>query len=82
MGMFSKLFGSSKRSSKPHMAELLMRAGYKGEAREALQVVLLFPSYAGTYFASADATGQVTDTIVERTRQALAALSLRANRWP
>jgi hypothetical protein len=27
------------------MARLLIKAGYKGEARDALQVVLLFPSY-------------------------------------
>ncbi len=56
------------------MAGLLAKAGYEGEAREALQVVLLFPSYANAYFAGADATGEVTNAIVERARKALAAL--------
>ena len=33
------------------MADLLAEAGYKDEARQALQVVLLFPSYASKKWA-------------------------------
>src|SRR5258708_18529851 len=38
------------------MAEMLAHAGYKTEAKEALEVVLLFPSYSRRYFGSAEAS--------------------------
>jgi len=53
------------------MAELLAKAGYKGEAKQALQVVLLFPSYADSYFGGAEDTSQLVSHIVDHAQEAL-----------
>jgi len=54
------------------MAEMLAHAGYKTEAREALEVVLVFPSYAHRYFGSADTSELVNSIVDEATRKILA----------
>lgn len=54
------------------MAEMLNRAGYKTEAREAWEVVLLFPSYASRYFGSDNR--ELTNQIVDEAKQALLVL--------
>lgn len=54
------------------MAEMLVHAGYKTEAREALEVVLLFPSYAHRYFGSADTSELVNSIVDEATKKLLA----------
>jgi hypothetical protein len=56
------------------ISRLLIRASHKSEARESLQVLLLFPSYARTYFDGRDESGKLTNTIVGNARQALADL--------
>ena len=56
------------------MAELLVRAGYKGEAKQALQVVLLFPTYSREYFTGGTSGDELTRQIVEDAKKALAAL--------
>jgi hypothetical protein len=56
------------------MAELFAKAGYKGEARQALQVVLLFPTYSHTYFANDERADKLTREIAEDAQKALAAL--------
>ena len=38
------------------MADLLIRAGHKTEARDALEVVLLFPTYAHEFYGGHDAS--------------------------
>ena len=53
------------------VSRLLIRASLKNEARESLQVLLLFPSYARTYFGDKDESGKLTNTIVENAQQAL-----------
>ena len=55
------------------MAEMLAHAGYKTEAKEALEVVLLFPSYSRRYFGSAD-TSELVNSIVEEATKTLLAL--------
>jgi hypothetical protein len=56
------------------LAELLSKAGYKGEAKEALQAILFFPTYARTYFAGDARADEISDTFVARAQQALASL--------
>jgi hypothetical protein len=52
------------------LADLLVRAGYRGEAKRAYQVVLLFPTYADTYFAKQQ-TPEVVDGIVNQAKKGL-----------
>ncbi|GEM_PF-2114129 len=54
------------------MAEMLAHAGYKTEAREALEVVLLFPSYAPRYFGSADTSELVNGIVGQATKKIVA----------
>ena len=54
------------------LADLLTRAGYKTEAKEALQVVLLFPTYANSYFGSDKP--EATSLIVNNAQQVLLGL--------
>ena len=54
------------------MAEMLAHAGYKTEAREALEVVLLFPKYAHRYFGKADTSELVSSIVGEATKRILA----------
>jgi len=56
------------------MAQMLVKAGYKTEAKAALEVVLLFPTYAHKFFAGADADGVLTNGIVNQAREQLQAL--------
>jgi hypothetical protein len=53
------------------MAELLARAGHKGEARKALQVVLLFPTYGHDYYCGREGTEQLVNDIVEDAQKGL-----------
>lgn len=43
------------------MAELLAKAGYKNEAKHALQAVLLFPAFAPHYFAQTMSSEEIYD---------------------
>jgi hypothetical protein len=52
------------------LAELLIRAGHRSEAKQAYQVVLLFPTYADIYFAKQQ-TPELVDGIVNRAKEAL-----------
>ena len=56
------------------MVELLARAGYKAEAKQTLQVVLLFPTYADKFYAGVAADLQVTTKIVADAETAPAVL--------
>lgn len=56
------------------MAEMLALAGYKTEAKSALEVVLLFPTYAHKFFAGADEGGVLTNGIVNQAKEALQTL--------
>jgi hypothetical protein len=53
------------------MADLLAMAGYKGAAREALEVVLTFPSYAHIMFAGAKDYQLTAEQIVKSAQKAL-----------
>lgn len=52
------------------LGELLERAGCQNEAREAFRVVLLFPSYAHTYYRGQEKPGLV-ESIVTRAKESL-----------
>jgi hypothetical protein len=56
------------------MAEMLAKAGYKSEAKAALEVVLLFPSYAHKFFGGSDNSGVLASGIVNQAREQLQAL--------
>lgn len=56
------------------MAEMLVKAGYKTEAKTALEVVLLFPSYAPKFFAGSDDSGALTSSIVNEAEEKLQTL--------
>jgi hypothetical protein len=56
------------------MAEMLVKAGYKTEAKTALEVVLLFPSYAPKFFGGSDNSGALTNGIVNRAREKIRTL--------
>ncbi|HXN22855.1 MAG TPA: hypothetical protein VOA41_08960 [Candidatus Dormibacteraeota bacterium] len=53
------------------MGEMLSKAGYKTEAKETYSVVLLFPTYADTFFGSSDKTAELTSSIVRQAEGAL-----------
>ena len=55
------------------MAEMLVSAGYTAEAKASLEVVLLFPTYAGEFFGGADSDGVVTNRIVNQAKEMLQA---------
>jgi hypothetical protein len=55
------------------LAGMLAGAGCKKEAKEALEVVLLFPSYAHRFFGGAEAS-ELVNSIVEDAKKALIAL--------
>jgi hypothetical protein len=52
------------------LADLLVRAGCQSEAKQAYQVVLLFPTYADTFFGKQQSPGLV-EGIVNRAKEAL-----------
>jgi len=56
------------------MAEMLMIAGYKTEAKAALEVVLRFPSYAPKFFGGSDDSGALTNGIVNQAKEKLQTL--------
>jgi hypothetical protein len=56
------------------MAQMLVKVGYTTEAKAALEVVLLFPTYAHKFFAGSDADGVLTNGIVNRAREQLQTL--------
>jgi hypothetical protein len=56
------------------MAEMLAKAGYKTEAKDALAVVLLFPTYAHKFFGGSDENGALTNSIVNQAEEALQTL--------
>jgi len=56
------------------IAEILTLAGYKTEAREACNVVLLFPTYAETFFGGAKDTERLVTGFVEQAREQLQTL--------
>ena len=56
------------------IARLLILAGYKGEAKETLQVVLLFPSYAHRYFGGSSTSSQTADLLVQDAQKLLSLL--------
>jgi hypothetical protein len=53
------------------MGEMLSKAGYKTEARESYSVVLLFPTFAHTFFGGSDKTAELTSSIVRQAEEAL-----------
>ena len=53
------------------IADILTRAGYKTEARDVLEVVLLFPTYAHVFYGGAENTSENTGRIVSDAQQAL-----------
>ena len=53
------------------IGEMLAQAGCKTEAREAFEVVLLFPTYAHAYFGGAQNTSELTNMIVQDARKAI-----------
>lgn len=55
-------------------ARLLTLAGYKSEAKETLQVVLLFPSYAHKYFGGSSTSAQSADLFVQDAEKLLRTL--------
>jgi hypothetical protein len=57
------------------MAEMLVKAGYKTEAKNALEVVLLFPSYAHNFFGGSDRSEALANDIVNQTKEKLQTLS-------
>jgi hypothetical protein len=56
------------------MAEMLAMAGYKTEAKDALEVVLLFPTYAHKFYAGSDGGGVLANGIVNQAREVLQTL--------
>jgi hypothetical protein len=56
------------------MAEMLAKARYKTEAKDALAVVLLFPTYAYKFFGGSDENGALTNGIVNQAKEALQTL--------
>jgi hypothetical protein len=56
------------------MAEMLMKAGYKTEAKAALEVVLLFPSYADKFFGGSDSSRALANGIVNQAKEKINAL--------
>ncbi|MGA3175979.1 MAG: hypothetical protein ABSE19_01380 [Candidatus Acidiferrum sp.] len=56
------------------VGELLVQAGYKTEAREAFEVVLLFPTYASTYYGGAPDCEDIVAKTVNRARDSLGKL--------
>jgi len=56
------------------MAEMLAMAGYKTEAKDALEVVLLFPTYAHKFFGGSDEGGVLANGIVNQAKEALQTL--------
>jgi len=53
------------------MADMLVKAGYKTEAKQALEVILLFPTYADVYFSGADGSAELTNRIVKDAKDSL-----------
>jgi hypothetical protein len=53
------------------VGEILAKAGYKGEAKQAYEVVLLFPSYAPRLFGDSPQSAELTRSIVEDAQKAL-----------
>jgi hypothetical protein len=56
------------------LGNLMLRAGQNTEAKAVLQVLLLFPTYANTYFADKQ-TPDVVNSIVSQARDSLRALA-------
>jgi len=54
------------------MADILAKAGYKGEAKRTYETVLLFPSYATVFFGRG--AEELAGLIVEQARSALLSL--------
>ena len=52
------------------LGELLMKVGYRSEAKEVFRVLLLFPTYAETYF-SGQQTRELVDDIVDAAKESL-----------
>ena len=57
------------------MAEMLAMAGYKTEAKDALEVVLLFPTYAHKFYGGSDEDGVLANGIVNQAKEALQTLN-------
>jgi hypothetical protein len=55
-------------------ARLLALAGYKSEAKETLQVVLLFPSYANKYFGGSSTSAETAEMLVQDAQKLLGLL--------
>jgi hypothetical protein len=53
------------------MAEMLAKAGYKTEAKEAFEVVLLFPRYAHTFLKRVERISEFVSSIVNRAQDGL-----------
>lgn len=53
---------------------MLAEAGYKTEAKQALEVILLFPTYSHVYFSGADGSAELTNRIVKDAKDALNSL--------
>jgi hypothetical protein len=56
------------------MATMLAKAGYKEEAKQTYEVVLLFPNYAPRYFGNSCNSDELVNVIVEQAQVALHAL--------
>jgi len=52
------------------LGELLVKTGHRNEAKETFQVLLLFPTYAETYFAGQQ-TPDLVDSIVNSAKESL-----------
>lgn len=55
------------------LGELLVAAGYRTEAAEAFKVILIFPSYANTFYCGQEDPALV-EKIVNEARDALSSL--------
>jgi len=55
------------------LGDLLVKAGYRSEAKETFRVVLLFPTYADTYFSGQQKKHEpdLVDSIVSTAKQSL-----------
>ena len=58
-------------SALKEMADMLAEAGYKTEAKQALEEILLFPTYAHVYFSGANRSADLTNRIVKDAKDSL-----------
>jgi hypothetical protein len=53
------------------LGNLLVKAGYRTEAKEAFQAVLLFPTYADTYYGTFKDKAELVKNIVDSAKESL-----------